>query len=83
MLLQQQLELRCRVLVVEEASNSIGRISTVEVLRLRAINPLLGHRSAKRFAQDDGLVGGLKKLPDGVYRCTKHKQNRKSHNLSG
>jgi hypothetical protein len=59
---------------VEKASNSMRKIGTLEVLRLRAINPLLGHRSARRFAQDDGLVGGLKKLPDG---CTKHKQIEK------
>jgi hypothetical protein len=37
----------------------MGRISTLEVLRLRAIKPSVCDRSAKRFAQDDGFVGGL------------------------
>jgi hypothetical protein len=39
----------------------MSKTGTVEVLRLRAIYPLLGHRYARRFAQDDGLVGGVKK----------------------
>jgi hypothetical protein len=40
--------------------NSMGKISTLGVLRLRAIKPSVCDRSAKRFAQDDGFVGGLK-----------------------
>jgi hypothetical protein len=47
--------------VVEKASDSISKTGILEVLRLRAIHPLLGDGSARRFAQDDGLVGGLKK----------------------
>jgi hypothetical protein len=35
-------------------------ISIAGVLRLRAIKPIVCDRSAKRFAQDDGFVGGLK-----------------------
>jgi hypothetical protein len=37
----------------------MGKISTAEVLRLRAIKLSVCDRSAKRFAQDDGFVGGL------------------------
>jgi hypothetical protein len=33
--------------------------SIAEVLRLRAIKPIVCDRSAKRFAQDDGFVWGL------------------------
>jgi len=40
----------------------MGKQSTAEVLRLRAIKPSVYERSAKRFAQDDGFVGGLKGL---------------------
>jgi hypothetical protein len=36
------------------------KISTAEVLRLRAIKSSVCDRSAKRFAQDDGFVGGWK-----------------------
>jgi hypothetical protein len=36
--------------------------SIAGVLRLRAIKPSVCDRSAKRFAQDDGFVGGLKGL---------------------
>jgi hypothetical protein len=45
-----------------KAPSSMGQISTVEVLRLRAISPLLNDRSAMRFVQDDGPVGVLKNL---------------------
>jgi hypothetical protein len=40
----------------------MGKISILGVLRLRAIKPSVCDRSAKRFAQDDGFVGGLKGL---------------------
>ena len=33
-------------------------VSIAGVLRLRAINPLLCDRSARRFAQDDGFAEG-------------------------
>jgi hypothetical protein len=39
----------------------MGKISALEVLRLRAIKPSVWDRSAKRFAQDDVFVGVLKK----------------------
>jgi hypothetical protein len=45
-----------------KAPSSLGEIGTAEVLRLRAIKPSVCDRSAKRFAQDDGFVGGLKGL---------------------
>jgi hypothetical protein len=62
-----------------KAVKSIGQGASSGVLRLRAVNPLLGDRSARRFAQDDGLVGVLKSIPVG---CAKNKKNQKSHNLS-
>jgi hypothetical protein len=46
-------------------------ISTAEVLRLRAIKPSVCDRSAKRFAQDDGFVGGLKGLETASWICRK------------
>jgi hypothetical protein len=46
--------------VVERVRTAWVGTSIVGVLRLRAIHPLLGDRFARRFAQDDGLVGGLK-----------------------
>jgi hypothetical protein len=45
-----------------KAPNSMGKISILGVLRLRAIKPSVCDRSAKRFAKDDGFVGGLKGL---------------------
>jgi hypothetical protein len=53
-------------------------MSTLEVLRLRAIHPFCyADRSAKRFAQDDGFVGGLK------YRwLDMHKNSSPSGDLS-
>jgi hypothetical protein len=50
------------------------------VLRLRAISRSLCDRSARRFAQDDGFVGGLKSIRLVVKKARK---DRKSHNLSG
>src|ERR1700746_3588565 len=38
----------------------MGKISTAGVLRLRAIKLSVCDRSAKRFAQDDAFVAGLK-----------------------
>src|ERR1700691_3563011 len=48
--------------------------SIVGVLRLRAINSLLSDRSARRFAQDDGLVGVLKTVWLGVTKTRKIKK---------
>ena len=39
----------------------MGRLSTVEVLRLRATGAVLRDRSVRRFAQDDGFAGVLTK----------------------
>src|ERR1700722_15373160 len=41
-----------------ESSQEHLPISIAGVLRLRAIKPSVCDRSAKRFAQDDGFVGG-------------------------
>src|SRR6266702_7415500 len=48
--------------------------SILGVLRLRALNPLSGDSSARRFAQDDGLVGVLKNMLVG---CTKTREIKK------
>jgi hypothetical protein len=48
------------------------------VLRLRAVKPFVCDRSAKRFAQDDGFVGGLKYSWLDVQKTRK---DRKSHRL--
>src|SRR5216683_6142194 len=56
----------------------MGKTSILGVLRLRAVNPLLGDRSARRFAQDDGLVGVLKNILVG---CTKTREIKKSQPL--
>jgi hypothetical protein len=45
---------------VGKAPIGMGKIRITGVLRLRAIKPSVCDRSAKRFAQDDGFVGGLK-----------------------
>jgi hypothetical protein len=42
-----------------KAPNSMGKISTLGVLRLRAIKASVCDRSAKRSAQDDGFVWGF------------------------
>ena len=42
-----------------KALQSIRWSSILGVLRLRAVSPLLGERSARRFAQDDDSVGEL------------------------
>jgi hypothetical protein len=44
--------------VVEKPPKSMAQISIAGVLRLRALNPSVCDGSAKRFAQDDGFVGG-------------------------
>jgi hypothetical protein len=49
-----------------------------EVLRLRAIKPSVCERLAKRFAQDDGLSGGLKY---SLLDMQKTRKDRKSHRL--
>jgi hypothetical protein len=58
-----------------KAPNSMGKISTLEVLRLRATKLSVCDKSAKRFAQDDGFVGGLE-----IHWLDIH---RKSQRLSG
>src|SRR6267154_4004916 len=49
----------------------MAKISSLGVLRLRAVNTLLGDRSARRFAQDDGLVRSSEKHSGGVYQKTR------------
>jgi hypothetical protein len=61
----------------------MGKISILGVLRLRAIKPSVCDRSAKRFAKDDGFVGGLKGLKYSQLDMQKTRKDRKSHSLSG
>ena len=63
-----------------ESSEEHGPTSILEVLRLRARDPLLSDRAARRFAQDDGLVRVLKQQSVGR---DKNAENQKSHDLSG
>jgi hypothetical protein len=49
------------------------------VLRLRALRPSVRDRSAKRFAQDDGFVGGLEIQLVGYAENTK--RSKKSQAL--
>jgi hypothetical protein len=46
--------------IVVKSLEPHGKISITGVLRLRAISAVSRDRSAKRFAQDDGFVAGLK-----------------------
>ena len=48
----------CRASVVENPSR-MGKISTAEVLRLRATSAVSRDKSVRRFAQDDDSVGEL------------------------
>ena len=57
-----------------ESSEEHRPIIILGVLRLRARNPLLSSRSARRFAQDDGLVGVLKNI---LVECAKKHKNQK------
>jgi hypothetical protein len=57
----------------------MGKISSAGVLRLRAIKPSVCDRSAKRFAQDDGFVGGLEIQLVGYAESTK--RSKKSQAL--
>jgi hypothetical protein len=54
---------------VEKLQTAWGKISTAEVLRLRARNPLLRDKSARRFAQDDDSVGELTELAESSPEC--------------
>jgi hypothetical protein len=57
-----------------ESSGEHRPTTILGVLRLRARNPLLSDRSARRFAQDDGPVGVLKNLLVGCVKTTKIKK---------
>jgi hypothetical protein len=49
-----------------KAPSSMGKISTVEVLRLRATSAVARDKPVTRFAQDDDFVGGDEKHPNEV-----------------
>jgi hypothetical protein len=62
--------------VLRRESSEEHRPTTIlGVLRLRARNPLLSGRSARRFAQDDGLAWSLKNLLVG---CRGGEKERRS-----
>jgi len=63
-----------------ESSEEHLPTSIAGVLRLRAISRPLCDRSAWRFAQDDGFVGGVKSIRLATQKTRK---DRKSHRLSG
>jgi hypothetical protein len=56
----------------------MGKISTAEVLRLRATSAVSRDRSVGRFAQDDGFVWGLETQLVG---CRKREKMKKSQAL--
>jgi hypothetical protein len=62
-----------------ESSQEHLPTSIAGVLRLRAIKPFVCDRSAKRFAQDDGFVGGLEIQVVGYAENTK--RSKKSQAL--
>jgi hypothetical protein len=62
-----------------KAPGSIGKLSTAEVLRLRAISAVLRDPSARRSAQDDGFVGGFEIQLVGYAENTK--RSKKSQAL--
>jgi hypothetical protein len=49
-----------------KAPSSLGKISTAEVLRLRATSAMSRDKSVRRSAQDDDFVGVLTKHPKQV-----------------
>jgi hypothetical protein len=57
----------------------MGKLSTAEVLRLRAIKRVSGENLWRRSAQDDGFVGGLEIQLAGYAETPK---DRKSQRLS-
>jgi hypothetical protein len=70
----------CRFSTRPESSQEHLPTSIAGVLRLRAIKPSVCDRSAKRFAQDDDVVRGLKYSWLDMQETRK---DRKSHRLSG
>jgi hypothetical protein len=55
----------------------MGEISILGVLRLRAIEPPVCDRSAKRFAQDDGFVEVSRASNTAGWFCRKHEKIEK------
>jgi len=51
--------------ICQQASPGFLRLRSGQALRLRAINPLISDRSARRFAQDDAFSEGIEKHPAG------------------
>ena len=52
-----------------KAPSSIGKVSIAGVLRLRAVSHVLSDRSARRFAQDDDSVVGIKNIGSCDANC--------------
>jgi hypothetical protein len=64
--------------ICQQASPGFPRLRSGQALRLRAIKPSVCNRSAKRFAQDDGFVGGFK---SSWLDMQKTRKDRKIHRL--
>src|SRR5580658_10362179 len=69
---------KARKSICQQASPGFLRLRSGQALRLRAISRPLCDRSARRFAQDDGFVGG-EKHPVGYAENTK--RSKKSQAL--
>jgi hypothetical protein len=65
--------------ICQQASPGFPRPRSGQALRLRALKPSVCDRSAKRFAQDDGFVGGLEIQLVGYAENTK--RSKKSQAL--
>jgi hypothetical protein len=59
-----------------KAPDSMGKISAAEVLRLRATSAVLGNRSARRFAQDDDSVVGIKNIGSPAKNTKRSKKSQ-------
>src|SRR5580700_7226566 len=59
-----------------ESSEEHLQTSIAGVLRLRAVNPLLCNRSARRFAQDDAFLEGTKKHLVGAKSAKRSKKSQ-------
>jgi hypothetical protein len=69
---------KARKSICQQASPGFPRLCSGQALRLRAVSRPLCDRPARRFAQDDGFVGGEKH----PVRTQKTRKDRKSHRLS-
>jgi hypothetical protein len=69
--------------ICQQASPGFPRPRSGQALRLRAIKTAVYDRSAKRFAQDDGFVGGLETQLVGYAENTKRSKKSQTPLSSG